>query len=271
VRRAPRLLVIGHVEWVECVRGDPPRAVWRGAAGAAVGAAATAGHLGADVDLLCTVGGDALAAAARDSLASLPLRAHVVGRDAVQRRVEVAIDGAGERTLRLIGEKLPVRGVDPLPWELVDAAAAVFAVAADAAALRRARAAPLLVSTARWLPTLRTSGVRLDVLLASGADADERYAAGDLAPPPDAVVTTRGAAGGELRSGSDPPAPYLPSVAPGPVRSTYGAGDAFAGGAMAALAAGEPLARALVAGSRAGAAALVSFGPYPWLENRPQA
>jgi ribokinase len=265
VPRARRLVVLGHVEWVECALAESGAVVWRGAAGAAVGAAATAGHLGAEVELLCTVGGDALAEEARAGLAALPLRAHVVARAAAQRRVEVAIDAAGERRLRLLGEKLPVRGDDRLPWHLVDDAAVVFAVAADAPALRRGRAAATLVAAARWLPTLRASGVAVDLLLASASDPDERYAAGSLDPPPRAVLLTRGADGADLDVAGEPLA-HVPALAPpARIRSTYGAGDAFAGGLLAALAAGEDLAQAVADARRAGAAALACFGPYPWL------
>src|SRR5437764_617703 len=102
-------------------------------------------------------------------------------------------------------------------------------------ALRLARAARILVATARELDTLARAAVPLDVLVGSAADDGERYQPGDLNPPPRLVVTTSGALGGWAQPGG----PYRAAPVPGPIVDTYGCGDSFAAGLTFALARGD--------------------------------
>jgi ribokinase len=128
------------------------------------------------------------------------------------------------------------------------------------AAIRAARAAGALVSTARGLETLRDAAVRLDALVASANDPGERYEPGELNPPPRYVVRTAGREGGSYdgeESGRWDATPL-----PGPVSDLYGCGDSFAAGLTYGLGAGWPVAEALQLGARCGAACATGRGPY---------
>jgi ribokinase len=114
----------------------------------------------------------------------------------------------------------------------------------------------VLVATARELPTLRTAGVELDALVASGEDESERYQPGDLEPPPRLVVSTAGALGGWAQPGG----PYKAAASDGPYEDAYGAGDCFAAGLTFALARGMETADALAFASQRGALALTRRG-----------
>jgi ribokinase len=120
----------------------------------------------------------------------------------------------------------------------------------------------VLTATARALGTLRDAHIELDALVRSGLDAGERYDRGDLETAPDLVVATERDAGGrwEKRDGSS--GRYEAVDPPGPIRDTYGCGDAFAGGLTAGLAAGLDAAAALELAARCGAWVASLDGPY---------
>jgi ribokinase len=139
---------------------------------------------------------------------------------------------------------------------------AVYFTAGDAAALRAARAARALVSTARGLDVLAEAGVELDGLLASGRDEGERFRAGELDPEPRAVVRTAGAAGGEWRAADGASGRWEAAPLPGAVGDAYGCGDSFAAGFTFALGEGRELQQAVELGARCGAACMTGRGPY---------
>ena len=120
----------------------------------------------------------------------------------------------------------------------------------------------MLTATARALPTLREANVSLDALVRSDLDAGERYEDGDLRPLPTLSSRPSGApaAIGEARDGSR--GRYDAVEPPGPVRDTYGCGDAFAGGFTAGLAAGLGVAPSLDLAARCGAWVASLDGPY---------
>ena len=62
-------------------------------------------------------------------------------RDEPQRRGFVYLDNEGERTITVLGPRLGPSGADPLPWERLDEADAVYLTAGDAEAVRHARRA----------------------------------------------------------------------------------------------------------------------------------
>jgi sugar/nucleoside kinase (ribokinase family) len=135
-------------------------------------------------------------------------------------------------------------------------------VAGDADAVRAAREARVLVATARGIETLAEAGVELDVLVASARDEGERYAPGDLEPPPRLVVRTAGAAGGSWEREDGASGRWEATPPPGPVVDAYGCGDDFAAGLTYGLGAGLSLEEALHVGARCGAAGLTGRGPY---------
>jgi ribokinase len=233
--------VVGHVEWIDFV---PVERVpvsgeivvveesWGEAAGGGAIAAACLARLAGGATLLTALGDDLFGHAAVEQLTGLGVDVRTAWRSTAQRRGFCYLDAEGERTITVLAEKLRPRRDEPLPWETLAELDAVYFTAGDAEALRAARAARVLVATARELPTLRAAGVELDALVRSAGDPDEAYADGDLDPPPRLVVTTEGSGGGALAPGGT----FAAAPLPGPLADAYGAGDAFAAGLTFALA-----------------------------------
>lgn len=265
-----RLAVLGHVEVVSFVEvGALPRAgeILRAhhfhevpAGGGAVVAVQMARLLGAPVPFFTALGRDAVGERAAAQLQDLGLELHVSWQDAPTRRAITFVDGEGERTITVIGERLQVSGSDPLPWERLEGCDAVFVTAGDAAAVRRARGARHLIATPRTgLAVLQQADVQIDALIGSGLDPAERCSPTDLSPPPALLIATEGAAGGSVWPLGHFAAPRRSR----PIRDTYGAGDSFAAGVSAGLAAGWGLAAAISLGCHCGSACLDGRGPYP--------
>ncbi len=259
-----RIAVVGHVEWVEFARvewmpaaGEIVHALDRWeepAGGGAVGAVELA-RLGASVEFFTALGDDDLGRRVHERLTELGVRVRAQFGGEATRRAFTLVDAAGERTIVVLGDKLRPAGALP---ELA-AFDAVDFVSGDVAALRSARAAPVLIATARDLVTLREGGVRLDALVGSGVDAGERYEPGDLDPPPNVVVTTSGARGGAVEPGGFT---FGAAPLPGPLVDAYGCGDCFAAALTFALAEGARLPDALALAGRSGAAALTRRGAH---------
>ncbi|MFM7087370.1 MAG: PfkB family carbohydrate kinase [Cyanobium sp.] len=267
---ALQLAVVGHVEVVHFVAvPELPRAgqIQRAlhchqapAGGGAVVAVQMARLLGRPVPFFTALGRDSAGEQAAAELTALGLEMHVAWRDAPTREAITYIDAAGERTITVIGERLHATAADPLPWELFQDCDGAFLTAADAAAIRLARAARILAATPRLrLPLLQEAAVPLEALIGSGLDPAERYCRGDLTPEPQWQIATAGGAGGRVDPGGRFAAPQRQR----PVQDTYGAGDSFAAGVTAGLAAGWDLAAALSLGGHCGAACLDGRGPYP--------
>lgn len=229
------------------------------AGGGSVVAAQMARLSGRPVLFFTALGRDALGERAATELEAMGLELHVAWRNAPTRRAVTFIDAAGERTITVIGERLTPLGADPLPWDRLETCDGIFVTAADSGALRSARRARILTATPRArLPVLRESGVVLDALIGSANDPGERYAPGDLDPAPVVYIGTEAERGGFTIPGGRFTAPlrHQPAV------DSYGAGDSFAAGVTAGLAAGWTLEQALVLGSRCGAACLDGRGAY---------
>jgi len=285
-----RLAVVGHVEVVRFVEVDQlprPGQIVRAlhvhqvpAGGGAVVAVQLARLLGHPVALFTSLGRDASGEHAARELSALGLELHVAWRDAPTREAITYVDAGGERTITVIGERLSPRAADPLPWQQLSGCDGAFLTAADPAAIRLARSARVLTATPRTrLEILREAAVPLDALIGSGLDPAERFSPGDLDPAPELVIATEGAAGGwllprsdclEVSAGGGAGMRFAAPRRQRPVRDTYGAGDCFAAGVTAGLAAGWPLAAALSLGCHCGASCLDGRGPYPGqLRRRP--
>ena len=266
-----RVASVGHVEWVEFARVDRvpaageivhARETWAEPGGGGAVAAVQLAKLAGEATFFTALGDDELGHRAHEELAALGLRLEVAWRDEPQRRAFVFLDSAGERTITVIGERLGPSGGDPLAWEELGAADAVYFTAGDAEAVRRARAAKCLVATARGLEPLAEAGVDLDALVASGTDRGERYEAGMLEPEPRLVVRTAGPGGGEWRRQDGAAGRYPATPLPGPIADAYGCGDSFAGGLTYGLGASMDVPDALDLAARCGAACLTGRGPY---------
>lgn len=285
-----RVAVVGHTEWVEFLR--VPRVPEPGSiafvedtfcepAGGGAVAAVQLARLGDETLFVTSVGDDEIGRRSVERLEGLGLRvAAAVRADEPSRRAFSYADDRAERTITVIGRKLLPRAADPLPWDSLAGMDAVFFVAGDVGALHAARAARVLVGTSREVPTFARGGVQLDALVGSGRDAGERYADGDVAPPPRLVVRTVGADGGTWAAagagtaGSAAPAAggsraraarggsFAAAPPPGPPLDAYGCGDSFAAGLTHGLGAGMAIEEALSLAARCGATCLTGLGPY---------
>ena len=170
------------------------------------------------------------------------------------------VDAGAERTITVIGERMGPHGDDPLPWDELGDADAVYFTAGDAEALRAARAARQLVATTRANEVLVPAQVQLDVLVRSARDPGEQYV--ELEPPPRFVAETDGTAGGTLLEADGAATRWTAAPLPGPAVDAYGAGDSFAAGFTFALASGKSPGEAVELGARCGAICMTGRGPY---------
>lgn len=264
-----RVAVIGHVEWCEFVRVDRmPLAgeIAEGApllsepAGGGAVAAVQMVRLNGQCDFFTALGDDDLARRAIARLTTLGVTVHPAKRPQPTRRGWVHTDSQAERTITVIGQKLVPELSDPLAWDVVDQADAVFFVAGGPGVLERARAARTLGATTRSLPP--GPGVALDVAIGSSRDPSESFAPGDLNPEPRYSVWTAGAEGGRWRGNPAGEGTYAAVSPPGPPVDAYGCGDSFAAGTTFGLAQGDSIEGALALGARCGAAVLTNTGPY---------
>jgi ribokinase len=264
-----RVAVIGHVEWCEFVRVDrvplageivDGSSFLEEPAGGGSVAAVQLARLAGSCDFFTALGDDALARKAIARLSALGLTVHAAKRPAPTRRAWVYTDTAGERTITVIGEKLVPSLEDPLSWDVLDSADAVFFVAGADGVLGRARAAQVLGATTRSLPP--GPGVPLDAAIGSSNDESEAFAPGELKPEPALSVWTNGAAGGRWRTSNGREGTYDAFPLPGPVADAYGAGDSFAAGTTFGLGRGDSIEDALKLGAKCGATAMTRSGPY---------
>lgn len=264
-----RLAVVGHVEvvtFLRVARIPSPGAICRAsegmdlpAGGGAVVAVQLAKLTGQRVAFFTALGRDRVGEQAAADLEALGLEPRVAWREAPTRRGVSWVDGHGERTITVLGDRLMPCADDPLPWSALADADGVFVTATDAAGLRRARQARVLAATPRvGLAVLRESGVHLDALVGSALDPAEALPDPLPLPPPRHVIATEAGAGSRATPGGAFLAPPLSD----PLVDAYGAGDSFAAGLSAALAAHWSLAAAISLGSHCGAACLRGFGPY---------
>jgi len=266
-----RAAVVGHVEWCQFARvGDVPAPgaivtateAWEEAAGGGGVSAVQLVKLGADTTLFTALSRDRLGTLARRQLEGQGVSVASLEREAPQRRGFVHVDASGERTITVLGAKESPSGGEPLPWAELDSTDCAYFVSGDPSTARAARRARVLVATARVLPTLRESGVELDVLVRSANDPGEAYAPGDLDPPPRYVVATAGSRGGGWTGADGVTGEWAAAEVPGAISDSYGCGDSFAAGLTFGLGAGMSIGEALELGARCGAANFTGRGGY---------
>ncbi|MGH2782535.1 MAG: PfkB family carbohydrate kinase [Thermoleophilaceae bacterium] len=266
-----RAAVVGHVEWVEFGRVDHVPAAgeivhagesWEVPGGGGAVAAVQMCKLAGAATLYTALGDDEVGHRCQRELERLGVRVEAAFRPESQRCGYVHVDREGERTITVIGDRLGPAAADPLPWHVLDEVDAVYFTAGDPGAVEEARRARMLVATARGLEILQEAGVQLDALVASARDPGERYAPGDLEPPPRYAVRTMGARGGEYATPAGARGGWHATPIPGPVSDFYGCGDSFAGGLTHGLGAGLSIDAALELGARCGAACATGRGPF---------
>lgn len=262
-----RIAVVGHVEWVQFIRVDHlPKAgeIQRAhrestqAGGGAVVAAAMLAEHGAEVEFYGAVGSDALGETSMRALTARGISVHAAARPGATREVLTLLDRQGERTILPIGERIQPEGADALEWGRLSDADAVYVTAGDQGALERARAARVLVATPRLRERLERPGVYIDALVFSASDEIEAGWAQQLQPNVRVMVGTEGGAGGRWWGESEGRWAAVPP--PGPVRDTYGCGDACAAGVTYGLGEGRSVAEACEIGARWGAEMLTRVG-----------
>jgi ribokinase len=266
-----RMAVVGHVEWVTFVRVEHLPSVgeivhasqwWDVPAGGGAAAAVQLTRLANGAKFYTALGDDDLGRRAMHELTQFGVRVHAVFRPTASRRALTHVDADGERTITVMGDRLPPHGYDPLPWDALDGTDGVYFTAGDEAALRHARRARVLVATPRAGRVLRDAGVELDALVASALDASEAYSAGDIDPTPRLIVRTEGKRGGSIEFPDGRVERFDAPPLPGPIVDRYGAGDAFAACLSLGLARGDDPSAAVALAARCGAAVITGRGPY---------
>ncbi len=266
-----RIAVVGHCEWTEFARvarvpaaGEIVQAAeaWQAVAGGAAVAAVQVAKLTGGCLFLTALGDDELGHRAARDLEAMGVEVAAAWRPEPQRRAFVFLDDAGERTITTIGARAAPGGGDELPWERLADAGGVYFTAGDPGALRASRAAGALVATVRAGAVLSEAGVELDALVRSAHDEGERYRAGDLRPPPRAIVATNGASGGRIETADGEATDWTAAPLPGEFVDVHGAGDSFAAGLTVGLGEGMTLADAVALAVRCGAAVVTGRGPY---------
>ena len=265
-----RAAVVGHIEWVTFARvpavpgaGDIVHAseFWEVPGGGGSGAAVQLAKLADDCLFITALGDDETGHRAVAELESMGVRMAVAWRPGPTRRAFTHIDGTGERTITVLGERMAPSSSDDLPWDELAGVDALYFTAGDNRALEHARSARVLVATSRAGEAL-TAGVRIDALTGSALDPSESYRRGDIDPEPGLVVRTEGGAGGSYETAEGDVVRFDAPPLPGEVVDRYGAGDSFAAGLAFALARGDDAATAVGFASRCGAAVLTGRGPY---------
>jgi len=265
--------VVGHLEWVwfgavDHIPGPGEIAhateEWELPGGGGAVAAVQLARLAGTCDLFTAVGGDDLGRRSLRELETLGVDVHAAVRnDAPTRRAFSQVGPDGERTITTLGPRLAARGEDPLPWELLDGADAVYVTAGDHAAFEAARRARVMVVTTRTLTDLLPSEVVPDTLVGSARDPAERVEVGALPFTPELLVRTKGAEGGSYTiDGGDEVTFEAPEVQRAPDADTYGAGDSFAAGLTFGLGARMRADEAIAFAARCGAAVASVRGPY---------
>jgi ribokinase len=267
----PTVAVVGHVEHVEfCVVDRLPQAGeivhatydFAEAAGGGAVAVVQMRKLAGEAAFFTALGSDGAATAVERDLERHGVTVHAARRDSPHRRCFTHLDAHGERTITVIGERIVPRGDDPLPWDDLHHHDAVYLTLGDPEAVRKARAANVLVATVRAMDALVEADVEIDALVASAADPSEQHDLTRLPRRPRAVVRTEGAEGGAYVLADGTTGRWEATPPPGPTVDAYGCGDSFAAGLAVGLGAGMRLDDALHLAARCGAHCLAGRGPY---------
>jgi ribokinase len=267
-----RVAVVGHTEWVWFGTVDRIPAAgeiahstddWEEPGGGGAVAAVQLAKLAGSCDFFTALGDDDLGDRAARELAALNVDVHAARRDDPTRRALTLVDPAGERTITTLGRRLAPSTDDPLPWDRLDEAHAVYVTAGDAGAFGRARRARVMVVTTRVLDELLDADVVPDALVGSDRDPAEHVDTGALPRRPPLLVRTEGTSGGRYETASGGTGRYEAVEVPhGLGGDAYGAGDSFAAGLTYALGMSWEIERALSFAARCGSACASGRGPY---------
>ena len=265
-----KLAVIGHIEWVTFLKVDQlPLAgeishakdcFEEAAGGAAVAAVQMTRLTNEPVDLITSLGKDSYGEKCYERLTKLGLNLKVAWRDKPTRKGISLTSSDGERAITVIGERLQPIASDDLPWHDMKDYDGIFVTATDEKGIRLAREARFLSATPRTgVNTLKISKVKINALIGSGLDPDEKINYEELVPKPDIYISTEGKSGGTIY----PAKIKYNSINPSSKEiDSYGCGDCFAGAVTAALSAKLNLDQAIKIGAYCGAECSTNYGPY---------
>ena len=205
----PRIAVIGHVEDVVIARVSAlpaageilhlAEAEWMPGGGGGIAFFQLANGAG-EVHFFTALGNDDAVTRISDRIAATGATLHAAKRDTAQTRDVVLVTPEGERTIIVIGEPLHATIDDDIGWDVLDGCAGAYFTAQDPRVIQRARAAEVLVVTARRKEALDASGVRADAVVGSATDPREASTLADYPVPPKALVMTEGAKGGRIET-----------------------------------------------------------------------
>jgi ribokinase len=264
-----RVAVLGHLEWIDFATVDRvplggeiinAHEHWAEPGGGGTVAAVQLARLAGSASFFTALGDDDLGEQSRARLEAFGVIVHAQRCAEPTRRGFTFLDASGERTITTLGERLLPRGADPLPWSDFAEIDAVYVTAGDSDALRRARAARVVVATPRTGSAL--ASVAVDAIVYSAGDSTERETTASLTVQPKFVVATEGGAGGSWRSADGREGRWNAATPPGPLVDLYGAGDSFAAGLTFGLGAGHGIEQAIELGARCGAWCASGRGPY---------
>ncbi len=213
-----------------------------------------------EVLLFTAIGDDDAGRFVAAALAATGATIHAAARAEPHTRDLVLVTPDAQRTIIVVGEPLHPRRGDSLPWEALARCDAAYFTARDPDALIAARAARVLVVSARRREALIRSGVRADVVVGSVSDPREAGTLADYPVPPVALVLTDGARGGRVETVAGV-VRWEATAPPATLVGSYGAGDSFAGALVHHLAAGATPLEAARRAARHGAAVLAALVP----------
>lgn len=256
----PRVVIIGHVEWVTHALGHLPdrghiadlHDPWCEPAGGGGVAAVAAARLGAQVTLVTAFGDDPAGSESRRILKDRGVSVVASRATGPQTPVLTIIETGGERTIMVVGPRMQARASDVTETDLFAVADSVYYTGEDPELLRLARQARHLVVSGRRLADVTAARIVADVIVASANDPDESAASLPAELGPGAVVMTNGAAGGSIKSNGGVVRRYAPIVQAAPIVDSYGCGDSFAAGLTVGLARGLNIDDAVALGAAAG-------------------
>lgn len=262
--------VIGHVEWVTHARGRMPQAgeithlvdPFDEPAGGGAVVASQVAALGERCLFYTALGDDRTGQRCAGVLGDRGVDLQAVRHPIPQPRALSVSDADGERAIAVVGEGLGPTADDPLPWRLLGECDAAYFTGHDPDTLRAARAARILVVSARRAPVLARAGVVADVVVGSATDAAEQIPEGLLEHPPTVRVVTEGEDGGRYVTADGRAGRWAASAPSGPPVDSYGCGDGFAAGLTVGLARGLELDAALALGARCGAQRISVRGAF---------
>ncbi len=263
------LAVIGHVEWVSFLSVDklPQQGIIshgnnykeEPAGGGAVAAVQMARLTNKKVHFFTALGNDSIGKKSFDRLNDLGLKVHAAWRDVPTRKGFSFVGPNSERAIIVFGERIQPQYSDPLPWEILKNLDGVFITAADSQTIKLSRKAKVVCATPRTKAKyLNEANIRLDALISSQLDPDEKIEANKISIEPKVEISTEGALGGQYRPGGR----YESINLHGQEKDSYGCGDSFAAGVTAALAAKWEVKEAINLGAKCGAKCATFFGPY---------